>query len=202
MTKIDKNKEISPLVKSVLALDTHFSDLIRLGEKIESMDLKSDFDFEQMQKLLNHFAEHGQGIADEVVLMSTALNEARARAETTAKLVADRAVQLQTRKSEQQIKMEEFRLLGEKVRQLTTSLVDLKQPEGSVPSEEDRLKISKRLSELQMQLHPLIDEAQQLKKEAQTSKMKVIEQGADSLGQSLAAISQKLISLEQVRPLH
>ena len=47
MSKINKNKTASPLVQSVIALDNYFSELIRLGARIEDTDMKSNFDFEQ-----------------------------------------------------------------------------------------------------------------------------------------------------------
>lgn len=194
-------KNPSPLVKAVLALDNHFSELIRLGEKIEQMELKSNFDFEHVQRMMNHFAECGQGVSTEVILMSNALNEARAKAEAAAQVVSARAEILQARKMEMQKKMDEFRLLGEKVRNLTLSLNDLKRPHGQDASGEDRAKISMRLSELELQIRPLIEEALQLKKEAQDSKMKILEQSADSLRQSLTAISEKLSTFQQSNQL-
>ena len=150
------SKNASPLARSVLALDIHFSELIRLGHKINDLGMKSDSDFEQAEKLMKHFAEHGEGVASEVVLMSQALNDARAQAESAAKLVAERAEQLQTRRSEEQKKMEAFRLLGEKVRDLTVQLSSLKAPENAQTSVEDQTKMSAQLSMLETQLQPLI----------------------------------------------
>ncbi|MNU01269.1 hypothetical protein D3C72_2446150 [compost metagenome] len=43
-----------------------------------------------------------------------------------------------------------------------------------------------------MKLQPLIEEARTLRKDAQGSKLKTLEQGADSLVQSLSAIGRKL----------
>ncbi len=141
---IDKNKTPSPLVQSVTALDGFFSDLVRIGGKIENMELESDFDVEQMQKLLNRFAETSEEVSAQNLLMSQALTEARANAEKAAQIVSTRA------------------------------------------------EISVRFSELRGELVPLIAEARQLKLEGKLSKMKILEQGADSLGQSLVAIQQKI----------
>lgn len=200
MSDASKLKNPSALVRAVLALDTHFSDLIRLGAKIESLDMESNFDFEQAQRCMDHFAKAGQGVSEEVVAMSQALNEARGQAEAAAQMVAARAELLQSRKNEVNAKMQEFRELGEKVRDLTVSLADLKRPEGEIVTEEDRARLAQRLSIVQLQIHPLIEKAQSLKKEAQTSKMKVLEQSADSLGQSLGAISQKLDAFQEKVP--
>ncbi len=196
MSEINKIKNPSPLVQSVIALDTYFSELIRLGSRIEEMELKSDFDFEQVQRLMNHFAECGQGVSEQIVTMSAALNESRAKAEAAAQVVAERAGQLQVRKDDVQAKMDELRQLGDNVRELTLSLSELKKPEGETVSEDDRAKISMRLSEFDLQLRPLIEKAQQLKETGQNARMKVLEQSADSLRQSLLAISQKLSTFQ------
>jgi len=195
-----KLKNPSPFVQAVLKLDNYFSELIRLGDKIESMELKSEFDFEQAERLIKHFAECGEGVSREVVLMSNSLAELRAQAEAAATLVGARATMLYTRKEEQQKKMEEFRLLGEKVRDLTASLQDFKYQEEKSLSDEDRAALTARLEEFETRLRPLIDEAQSLRKEGQTSKMKILEQSADSLSQSLQAVSAKINSVKEMHP--
>ena len=188
----NKMKNPSPLVESVLKLDNYLSEIVRLGAKIESMDLKSDFDFEQTQRLMNHFAECGQGVTDEIIQLSTRLNEARAQAEAAAAIVAARAELVQARQNEHQQKAIAFQALGAKVRDLTLSLNDLKRSEGETLSDEDRAKMSMRLTDFELQLRPLIEEARLMRQEAQASKLKALEQGADSLVQSLSAISQRL----------
>ena len=70
-----------------------------------------------------------------------------------------------------------------------------KKPEG--PIAEDRSQPSKQLREIEVHLHPLIEEATTLKKEAQASNMKNLEQSADSLVQSLSAVSKRLQSFQQ-----
>ena len=203
MNDAQKLKNPTPLIQTVLNLDNYFSELIRLGAKIESMDMKSDFDFEQAEKLINRFTECGQGVSDEVVHLSLSLNELRTKSEAAAQIVAARAELLRARKDDSQSKMDALRALGEKVRVLTLSLSDLKKIEGDTATEEDRAKISMRLSEFELELRPLIDEAQRLKEEGQNSKIKVLEQSADSLRQSLVAISQKLSTFQQTnQPSH
>ena len=192
-----KIKNPSPLVRAVLALDAHFSDLVRLGAKIESLDMESNFDFEQAQRQIDHFAKAGQGVSEEVILMSNALNVARARAEAAAQIVTVKAEQLAARKIEVQTRMEEVRELGEKVKDLSVSLQRLHRPEGADVSDEDRARMAMRLAEVEMQIQPLIEKAKFLKKEAQASNIRILEQSADSLGQSLLAISQKLTVFQQ-----
>lgn len=197
MNNLHKIKEQSPLVKSVLALDHHFSELSRLSARIQEMEMRNESDLVQMQRLMNAFAECGQSVSTEVVGLSTALNEARMKAEEDARVVAARAEELQGVQTEREKKLEEFRVLGEKVQVLTSSLHDLKRPEGEQVSEEDRARIAKRLLEVEAQLKPLIEEAQALKKDAQSSKMKGLEQGAHSLSQSLLSVTEKLHTFQQ-----
>jgi hypothetical protein len=195
MNDIKTNKNPSALVQSVVQLDQHFSDLIRLGARIDEMDLKSNFDYEQADRLIAHFAETGQEVSNKIRVMSAALNDARSQAETAAERVAARAEQLQARKNEIQMKMDQFRLLGEKVARLTESLSDLKQPGEDLTSEQGQAVLTSRLANFELLLHPLIEEAKTLKEVAQSSKIKALEQSADSMRQSLIAVSQKLSSL-------
>jgi len=195
-----KIKNPSPLVQTILKLDNYFSEMIRLGNKIETMELKSDFDFEQAERLIKHFAECGEGVSTEVVAMSNTLTELRGQAEQAAAVVAARADIVQARKNEHAQKLEEFRLLGEKVRELTASLSTLRVQEGQELSVEVREGLAARLGEFEARLHPLIEEAQKLRTEGQQSKLKVLEQGADSLGQSLKAVSQKINSVRDQHP--
>ena len=85
-------KSSTPLVESVLKLEHHLSEIVRLGGKIEERDLKTDFDFEQVQKLMTKFTQHGEGVAEEIAHFSALLGEARAKAEAAAQLVANRAI--------------------------------------------------------------------------------------------------------------
>ncbi len=103
-----------------------------------------------------------------------------------------RADQLRVRQNEHVLQMEKFRSLGEKVRELTFSLNDLKRPEGMALSEQDRVELGVRLTAFEIKLQPLIEEAQVLRTEGREAKIKSLEQGADSLVQSLSAIGQKL----------
>src|SRR5881227_1519460 len=97
----DKIKRDSPLVKSVLALDSYLTELERVGTKINSTDMTSAFDVEYTQKLMTRFAECGQGVSEEVTNLSTQLQEARTRAETVAKGVSAQAELLNIRRNEQ-----------------------------------------------------------------------------------------------------
>ncbi len=192
MQDSNKNLTASPLVLSVSALDTHFSELVRLSAKIDELPLKSDTDYEQLERLLIRFAENGDGVSKQIMLMSQALSESRSKAEAVAQAVALKAEQLQNRKLDEQKKMEQFRLLGEKVRDLSATLSEFKDLDGANLSTEDKEKMLVRLVDFEVQLRPLIEEATTLKKEGHLAKMKILEQNADSLSQSLLAVSKRL----------
>src|SRR5207249_9989466 len=138
----NKAKQDSPLVKSVLALDNYLTELERVGAKINSTDMTSDFDIEYIQKLMARFAECGQGIAEEVTNLSRQLQEAQTRAEAVAQRVSGQAELLNNRRKEQNAKLEEFRILGEKVRELNAAMSQFRRPDGHGLTDEDRAKLT------------------------------------------------------------
>ena len=176
----------SPLVKSVLALDNHLTELERVGTKINSTDMTSDFDMEYIQKLLARFTECGQGISEEVTNFSTQLREAQARAEGVAQGVSKQAELLKIRRNKQDEKLEEFRILGEKVRDLNTVIGRFR---------DDRAKLRSNIPAVETQLGSLIEELLKLKTSARDSRMKALEKKAESLVQSLQAAQKKLTDL-------
>lgn len=125
MSETFKIKDASAFVKSVLTLDSHFSELERLSARIDEMDLKSEFDLTQIRKLMNRFSECGQSVSTDIIELATQLNESRARAEAAAELVAKKAQQLQERQNEQDSKMEAFQALTAKVHKLGEEALSL-----------------------------------------------------------------------------
>jgi hypothetical protein len=192
-TKTIKNP--SPLVLAVLTLDAHFSDLKRLSERIESLDLKSNFDFEQSEKLINLFAETGEAISADIAHFVNVLNETRGEGEAAAEKVSARADQLKLRRTDIQDKMARFHALSEKVVELNQSLLEFKRPEGEVLLEADKEQLKARLTEVAAQLSGLIDEAQELKDLGHNAKIKDLEQNAEAMRQSLIAVSKKITGM-------
>jgi chromosome segregation ATPase len=191
----NKTKKDSPLVKSVLTLDGYLSELERIGAKINSTDMTSDFDIEHIQKLMNRFAECGQGVSEEVTNLAAHLNEARARAEAVAQGVSRQAELLTNRRNEQDTKLEQFQVLGEKVRALNAAITQFQRPGGHGLSEEDHTKLTSNIPAVEAQLVVLIEELQNLGKSARDSRMKALEKNAESLAQTLQAVRQKLRDL-------
>lgn len=192
-----KNKDLSPLVQSVLSLDANFSSLERLSAQIDELELKNEFDFKQMRLFMNKFAECGDAVSTEIVQLAQLLGESRARAESAGKLVSAKAELLQSRQTEEDKQTAAFLALAGKVQKLNQDLQDFKKPEGETMSDNDRAILTHRFAEVEQHIEPLIKEARQIKKEAQLAKMKVLEQNADALSQSLVAVKQKLSGFTQ-----
>jgi chromosome segregation ATPase len=191
----DKSKRDSPLVKSVLALDNYLTELGRVGTKINSTDMTSDFDVEYIQKLMTRFAECGQGVSEEVTTLSTQLHEAQARAEAVAQGVSRQAELFNSRRSEQNEQLEKFRVLGEKVRELNAAISQFRRPHGHGLTDEDRVKLTSSAPAVEAQLAVLIEELQNLRQSARDSRMKALEKNAESLAQALQAARKKLRDL-------
>lgn len=182
----NKAKRESPLVKSVLALDEYLNELERIGTKINSTDMSSDIDLDFIEKLMARFAECGQGVTQEVSNLSSHLQQAQSRAESVAQGVGRQAELFNARRAEHNQKFEEFRLLGEKVRDLNTAIGNLR---------DDRESLSANIPALNAQLTTLIEELEALQKTARASKMRALEKNAHSLAQKLDNVRKKLSGL-------
>jgi hypothetical protein len=188
----DKSKRNSPLVQSVLALDNYLAELERVGTRINSTDMTADVDVEYIQKLMTRFAECGQGVSSEVSNLSERLREARTRAEAVAQGVAVQAELLNTRRNEQNEKLDKFRILGEKVRELHTSISEFRRPQGQAFTDEDRARLTSSIPSFEARLAALIEELHDLRESARDSRMKVLQKNAESLAQTLEAVRRKL----------
>ena len=188
----NKDKRESPLVKSVLALDEFLTELERVGTKITSIDLTSDFDVEYVQKLMTRFAECGQGITKEVSELSAQLYAAQAQAGTIAQDVSKQAEVFRARAAEQNEKLEQFRILGEKVRELNTVISRFRPAQGADVTEKDRAEMISSIPAIDAELAALISELQTLRESARNSKMKALEKSVESLAQSLQAARERL----------
>ena len=191
----NKARQQSPLVKSVLALDQHLSELDRVGTKINSTDMTGDFDTEYIEKLMARFAECGQGVAEEVANLSTQLREAQVRAQAVAQQVTSQAELLGKRRAEVNAKLEEFRVLGEKVRDLNEAISPFRRHQGEALTAEDRAKLASNIPEFEARLSAVIEELQNFRKSARDSRMRALERNAESLVQTLEAARKKLSGL-------
>jgi chromosome segregation ATPase len=178
-----KARKESPIVKSVLALDTHLSELERVGTKINSTDMTDDFDVEFVQKLMARFAECGQGVSSEVANLSAHLQEAQTRAESIALGVGRQAELFNARRKEHIDRMEEFRILGEKVRDLNTGIGQFRN---------DPAELQAKIPALEAQLIGLLEDLNKLRSSARDSRMRALAKHAESLAQALQSARKKL----------
>lgn len=196
MTDIKKISDKSPLVATVIALSDAFENLERIGTKIDEMELKTDTDYEQARRWLARFAENGEVVTTEIGNLSRLLSEARVRSEAISAKVEARAAQIGVRRDESQELADEFNALTLQVRDLGADLNDMKREDGSEITDADRAAIAQRLGEVQNRLEPMIAEAKRIQQVARQSRMKALEQNADSLAQTLGALRSKLTSLD------
>src|SRR5207245_1055746 len=82
------------------------------------------------------------GISEEVTNLSTQLREAQARAEAVAQGVSRQAELFNSRRNERNEKLEEFRVLGEKVRELTAAIGRFRPARGDRLTNEDRARLT------------------------------------------------------------
>lgn len=160
MTETKTIKNPSPLVLAALALDEHFTNLKRLAGRIDEIDMNSDFDVKQSEKLILHFSENGQAVSGDIHRFVTALNEARHDAELAAQKVAIKADELKLRKENVQEKMIQFEALVKKVTRINEALIQFKPQGGTVLTDQERLELKSYLSEISGQLNGLIEEAE------------------------------------------
>jgi chromosome segregation ATPase len=185
-----KNNQHSPLVAAVHALQDHLTELERVGQKINATNLAGEIDFEHIQKLLNRFADCGEHISLEMTKLATHLQEAQARAQVVAQGVSHQAEAFNDRKNEQSEKLEQFRLLGERVRDLNAAIGKFSRPQGL--TDEERSELTASIPAFEGQLSALIEELQVLRTSARSSGMKILAKSAESLGQSLQALHTRL----------
>lgn len=185
-------KNPSAIVQSVLDLDETFEEMKRMSKRIENLEIRGDSDFEQLRDFMARYAQSAESIGTHVATFSQALIEARTQAETSAAMVAARAEMLQSLHNERQKKMEAFHALNAKVTTLTLSLKDLNQNTSVNMTDSDRSEVTQRLVDLANQLGPLIEEAQNIRQQAQASKMTALEKEANSLRQSLVEVNNRL----------
>jgi hypothetical protein len=157
-------------------LDHQLAELERIGGKINSTDMTADVDVDLIQKLMARFAECGQSISEEVSNLSMHLQQAQSRAEAVAQVVSKQAGLFKARRDEQMEKLEQFRALGEKVRELTEATG---RDQSNIPTFEAQLTV-------------IVEELEKLRESARNSRMKALANNAQSLVQRLQAVLKKL----------
>lgn len=190
-----KTSELSAFGQLALKLDQNFSGLERLAQQIQRLDLRTDNGLEHGTKLLNQFAQYGEGISEGIQEFAKALDEARLRSEEATTLVVARAEEIHARNREQSELQERFNHLGTKVQAVNAGLVQLKKPTLSALSPEDRVELNSKLQEMDGFLGTFVDEAMALKTEAESLNLKRIGRDAESLHGTLISARSKLSTI-------
>jgi capsule polysaccharide export protein KpsE/RkpR len=191
----EKTKRDSPLVASVLALQNHLDELERIGSKINATDMNAEVDVEYIRKLMSHFAECGQRVSEEVANLSTQLHQAQTSAQRIAEGVSRQAEAFKARSDEQNEQLEKFRILGERVRELNSSLSQFRRSHENGHAEQDRSVLASSIQSLERELVVLIKDLQELRNSARSSRMRQLEKESESLAQTLQAVHEKLQNL-------
>lgn len=181
----------SPFGQAALALDGDFVLFERLSTELESLSLNSEKGLERARALLLQFGECGTRIGDGMQVLSTELMAAQQRTEKAAQLVSQKALEVQQRQGETEGLLTRFKTLGDMVKQVTTLVGQLKQPDADITPEQQQV-LATRLPEINGQLGILVDEAKKLMDDAHKANLKTLESNADSLRQSLAATRHRL----------
>lgn len=190
MSKTIKNP--SPLVEAVLSLDEHFTELGYLSARINELDLDSESDLKKGERLLVSFTESGQAVSTAIQTFVALLNDSRQQAEQAAASVSQKAEQLRAKKDDVGAKLARFQDLNERVSQLNEELLSFKRPEGEALTAQDQVTLKAKLTEVAGRLDDYIEEARQFQEIGHQSNIKFLQQNADSMKQSLIAVSKKI----------
>ena len=106
--------------------------------------------------------------------------------------MADRAIEIQRRKEEQDQIQLKFGDLGAKVQQANLELASIKALSGGQLSSEDRVRVPEQLRAMDARLENFIDEAGSIREEARAAKMRSVERNAESLFGTLQSVRRKL----------
>ncbi len=94
---MSKIQQTSAFGQTALTLDSGFQDLERIQGQLQRLELESDSGLERAKELLVEFTPASEVVVSGVQALAQALNDSRARAETAARFVAERALEVQKR---------------------------------------------------------------------------------------------------------
>lgn len=186
------NKNLSPFGQAALNLDNDFMLLTRLSQEITLLSIDSDKGLDQARKLLVRFGECGERVGAGLQALARTMEESRQQAEEATRLVAERANEIQSRHQKTEQLVARFQSLGEMVHKVNLMMLNIQKPAGAELSDDERHLLLQNVPVLDSKLQVLVDEAVQIKEDAQSANMKDLERKAHSLGQSLLSARRKL----------
>ena len=175
-------------MNSVVALQQDLSELDRIGGKINGMEMTSEMDLEYVQKLLGRFAECGIRVSQKLHEFSSHLQEAQARAEAVTQGVSHQTESFNAIRDQQNLLIDRFQELGEKVRELNARVGQVAGAQDSGNSE----TLKSALPAVEQDLKLLIADLEDLGAASGASRMRKLEQNVHSLKQTLQALQTKL----------
>lgn len=185
------SKNMTPFGEAAVALDQEFIELERLAEKLDRLSLQTDHGPRRTAEVIQEAVDSHSRLVKGMMGMATCLEELRVRSEKAMTTVAEKANALQAHQQEAERLSTRFQALGEMVREVSASVAQIK-PNPEQFSPEERLAFSAILTEFNEKMNVLVGEAAQLKEDARTANIKIIESSADSLRQTLESARRKL----------
>jgi len=189
---VNSVKQLPILSQSARDLDADFAEIEALADQLERLNLDSTRAFAKAQQILARFGECSQRIGGGIQALAQALEQARHNAERAVDLVSSRAAFIQQRQQENDRLVEQFGAIAGEVRKVTEIIDQLRKPDGSKLSPEEKAALPAQLAPLDSVLEKLIGEAHRIKLAARDANLRNLQRDADSLEQSVASARRKL----------
>jgi hypothetical protein len=161
-------------IQAALELDETFASVEQIAGSLERLELDSETALERAKVLLVRFSERSQSLGSVLTHFGREMEQRRSQVEAAVQAVNDKAPLVQERFRRTEEKMERFRALSLKVREVTDAVASL-----------GPAQVASRLREL-------AEEAEGLREEAREARLKTLEKNAHNLGKSLGSIAGKL----------
>src|SRR5262249_17963400 len=174
-----KKEDATALVAAALALDDELETFEQLAREVARLPLDSQKSLERAAEVLRHAASSDERLAERVGGLVAAIAETRRRREAGAKLVQDRATEIEARSTTFAQLLESYRGIGSAASEITQRLQSLVQ---SAPAEREAA-----LAEVRHKVAELAARAQELMKEADGAGFSDVARQADGLRQQLLA---------------
>ena len=172
-------REPTPLVAAAVALDDELEGFEQLAREVARLPLDSQRSLERAAEVLRHAANADERLAEKVGGLVAAIAETRRRREAGAKIVQERATEIEQRSTTFAGLLDKYRGIGSAASEITARLQALVQ---AAPAERETA-----LADVRHKVAELAARAQELVKEADDSGFGDVARQADGLRQQLLA---------------
>jgi chromosome segregation ATPase len=166
-------------VAAAVALDDELESFEQLAREVARLPLDSQRSLERAAEVLRHAANADERLAERVGALVAAIAETRRRREAGAKIVQERATEIEQRSTTFAALLEKYRGIGSAASEITARLQALVQ---AAPAERETA-----LADVRHRVAELAARAQELVKEADDSGFGDVARQADGLRQQLLA---------------